>query len=131
MPDWLRQIGRARFILVGHSFGGAVVLDAAAQAADVIAVAALSSQTAGVGNVAELSPRHLMFVHGEADEVLPAGCSRELFARAGEPKELVLYPGCRHGLDQCRHQLDADLRRWILETVGIAPPAPVGRVPPS
>ena len=114
---WLRRLGRKRFILVGHSFGGAVVLDAAAQAPDVIAVAALSSQTAGVGDIAALSPRPLLFVHGEADEILPVSCSRQLFARADQPKQLRLYPGCRHGLDQCREQLDADLRGWILDAV--------------
>jgi pimeloyl-ACP methyl ester carboxylesterase len=87
--DWTASAS----FLVGHSFGGAVVLDAAAQAPDVIAVAALSSQTAGVGDIAALSPRPLLFVHGEADEILPVGCSRQLFARADQPKQLRLYPG--------------------------------------
>lgn len=110
---WLESQGRKRICLVGHSFGGAVVLNAAGSADAVIAVAALSSQTAGVGNIASLAPRPLLFVHGEDDEILPAECSRTLFARARQPKELVLYPACRHGLDDCRDELDADLARWI------------------
>lgn len=110
---WLEGQGRTRLLLVGHSFGGAVVLNAAGSSAAVIGVAALSSQTAGIGDVAGLSPRRLLFAHGEADEVLPAACSRRLYAMAAEPKKLILYPGCRHGLDQCRDQLDRDLTRWI------------------
>jgi fermentation-respiration switch protein FrsA (DUF1100 family) len=110
---WLEREGRTRVVLVGHSFGGAVVLNAAAESDLVVAVAALSSQSAGVGDLAPLSPRPLLFIHGGDDEVLPAAGSRQLYARAGEPKELILYPGCRHGLDQCREQLDVDLKRWI------------------
>jgi fermentation-respiration switch protein FrsA (DUF1100 family) len=110
---WLEREGRTRVVLVGHSFGGAVVLNAAAESDLVVAVAALSSQSAGVGDLAPLSPRPLLFIHGGDDEVLPAAGSRQLYARAEEPKELILYPGCRHGLDQCREQLDVDLKRWI------------------
>jgi fermentation-respiration switch protein FrsA (DUF1100 family) len=110
---WLEREGRTRVVLVGHSFGGAVVLNAAAESDLVVAVAALSSQSAGVGDLAPLSPRPLLFIHGGDDEVLPAAGSRQLYARAEEPKELILYPGCRHGLDQCREQLDVDLMRWI------------------
>jgi alpha-beta hydrolase superfamily lysophospholipase len=50
---------------------------------------------------------------GTADQVLPDGCSRALYARAGEPKRLILYPGCRHGLDECRERLDGDLMGWL------------------
>jgi hypothetical protein len=32
---------------------------------------------------------------------------------AMEPKELVLYQGCRHGLDDCREELDRDLTEWL------------------
>jgi hypothetical protein len=86
----------------------------------VIAVAALSSQTAGTDQVAKLSPKPLLLVHGEADEVLPASCSQDIYARAGDPKELILYPGCLHGLDQCRDDLDRDLTRWLKEVLGLS-----------
>jgi len=52
-------------------------------------------------------------MHGTADQVLPDACSRDLYARAGEPKQLILYPGCRHGLDECRDELDRDLSDWL------------------
>jgi hypothetical protein len=116
---WLAGEGRSRVVVVGHSFGGAVAITAGATAVDnVVGVAALSSQTAGTEAADELAPRPLLLVHGEADEILPAACSRDIHRRAGEPKRLILYPGCRHGLDECRDALDRDLAAWILEVLG-------------
>lgn len=115
---WLLGEGRRRVVLVGHSFGGAVAINVAAAAQEVIGVAVLSSQTAGTGMVEEIAPRPLLVVHGLADEILPATCGRDIHRRAGEPKRLVLYPGCRHGLDACREALDHDLEAWIGEVVG-------------
>jgi pimeloyl-ACP methyl ester carboxylesterase len=110
---WLESLGHSRIVLVGHSFGGAVVVNAGAMSPAVVAVAALSSQTNGTEAVDQLGPRPKLFLHGESDEILPPTCSQDLHARAEEPKELILYPGCRHGLDQCREALDRDLLRWL------------------
>ncbi|HEV2132568.1 MAG TPA: alpha/beta hydrolase, partial [Longimicrobiaceae bacterium] len=115
-----RTRGRRRIVLVGHSFGGAVVITAGAPSEEVIAVAAMSSQLSGTELADQLSPRPLLLVHGTADEVLPDRCSREIYRPAKEPKRLLLYPECRHGLDQCRQELDRDLLAWIREVV--APP---------
>ena len=109
----LEGMGLYRIILVGHSFGGAVVISAGAASPSTLGVAALSSQSAGTGAVDKLSPRPLLLMHGQADEVLPAAASKDIYSRALEPKELLLYPGCKHGLDQCREQVDTDLLGWI------------------
>jgi fermentation-respiration switch protein FrsA (DUF1100 family) len=99
---WLEDSGGVRrAAVVGHSFGGAVVIDAGALSPIVKDVIALSSQTYGADLVGEVSPRTLLLVHGEADRVLPAQCSRQLYAAAQEPRELVIYPGAGHGLDEC------------------------------
>lgn len=111
--EYLRSLSKVRVVLVGHSFGGAVVIEAGARRGEVVAVAALSSQSAGAERVRALPPRPVLFAHGEADEVLPPRCSQDLFSRAGEPKEMILYPGCRHGLDECREALDRDLLGWV------------------
>ncbi len=111
--DYLKSRGHRAVVLVGHSFGGAVVLNATLASPDVIAVAALSPQTYGVGDVAQISPRPILFAHGEADEVLPFTCSLTLSQKAREPKTLKLYKDCRHGLDSCREQLDRDLETWL------------------
>jgi fermentation-respiration switch protein FrsA (DUF1100 family) len=114
---YLESLGKSQIALVGHSFGGVVVLKAGVISDAVIAVAALSSQTAGTQAVGKLSPKPVIFIHGEKDEILPPACSRDLHARAGEPKELILYPDCFHGLDQCREALDRDLSRWLRDVL--------------
>jgi fermentation-respiration switch protein FrsA (DUF1100 family) len=110
---YLESLGKSQIALVGHFFGGAVVINAGVISDAVIAVAALSSQTAGTQAVGKLSPKPVILIHGGKDEILPPACSRGLYARAGEPKELILYPDCFHGLDQCREALDRDLSRWL------------------
>lgn len=119
--DYLGARGRPRVALVGHSFGGAVVITAGAESPEVAAVAALSSQTYGTGAVGALSPRPLLLLHGRADEILPDLCSRDLFRRAGQPKEIKLYPRCRHGLDECRDRVDQDLLDWLHQVLGRGP----------
>lgn len=53
-------------------------------------------------------------LHGTADRVLPYHLSRNLYARAGEPKELVLYPGNGHGIEWYRSEMLEKLRGWCL-----------------
>jgi fermentation-respiration switch protein FrsA (DUF1100 family) len=113
--EWLRaEEGITRAALVGHSFGGAVVIMAGAVSETVSAVVPMSTQTFGAGAVDQVSPRPILFVHGTADDILPHTCSTTLHARAGEPKGIVLYEGARHGLDEVRDRLIADLRGWLL-----------------
>jgi fermentation-respiration switch protein FrsA (DUF1100 family) len=109
----LEGLGRKRIVLVGHSFGGRVVIEAALRAPSVVAVAALSSVDVEPGVVERLSPRSLLLLHGEADEVVPSSVSVGLFKRAGDPKSLLLYPECLHGLDSCGSAIDRDLASWI------------------
>lgn len=116
--EHLQSLGAERLVFVGHSFGGAVVINAGALDDAAIGVAALSSQSYGATGIRRLSPKALLLLHGEADEVLPPVCSVELFQAAGDPKELRLYPGCRHGLDQCRDEIDRDLSGWLRRVFG-------------
>ena len=118
---YLDSINRKRVVLAGHSFGGAVVINAGALSPNVIAVAALSSQSHATDAVEDLSPRPLLLMHGEADEVLPARCSRDIYSRAREPKKLLLYPGCKHGLDDCRREVDRDLTLWLHDVIKLPP----------
>ncbi len=112
---FLKERGSTRIGLIGHSFGGAVVITTAAQSQDVVAVVTLSTQTAGTSVVPYVAPRPLLLVHGTDDIRLPPISSEQVFARAGEPKELVLLRGARHSLRQAREELRALLVRWLTE----------------
>lgn len=46
--------------------------------------------------VARLSPRPVLFIHGERDSYLPVEQSRLLYALAPQPKFLWIAPGARH-----------------------------------
>ena len=111
----LTSRGCSRVALVGHSFGGAVVIAAAGFSPEVSAVVALSSQTHGAQGVARVSPRPMLIVHGTADTRLPPSCAERIYEWAAEPKELVLYDGAEHGLVECKDQLHDLLTRWLPE----------------
>lgn len=113
--SFLEGLGYESIGLVGHSFGGAVVISAAPLNSHVTAVVALSSQTYGAQNAGLVSPRPLLLVHGEADSRLPAQCSKNIYLWAKQPKELVLYPAAGHGLRECRSELDTLLKDWLTE----------------
>jgi alpha-beta hydrolase superfamily lysophospholipase len=110
----VQQLGYGGVALVGHSFGGAVVISAGALSEEVTTVVAMSSQTYGTTLAPQVSPRPLLLVHGTADEILSDVCSRDIYARANEPKELRLFNGCRHGLDECRDQVDQVVVEWLV-----------------
>ena len=111
--EFLVTEGTESVALVGHSFGGAVVITAAALSERVRAVVPMSTQTYGTDLAPALAPRPVLLVHGAADSVLPDICSRRVFAAAREPKELKLYPGAGHGLDEVREELLDLLVGWI------------------
>lgn len=46
----------------------------------------------------KISPRSLLLIHGEKDDLVPVEQAQELFRRAGEPKKLVIIPGAGHRL---------------------------------
>lgn len=110
---FLRNQGYGRITLVGHSFGGSVAINAGVSSPSVVAVAALSSQLTGADEIAELSPRPVLLMHGTSDEVRSDIGTRELYELAAEPKELVLYPGCGHDLIECREKIEQDLLEWL------------------
>lgn len=46
--------------------------------------------------VEKISPRHLLMVHGDADELIPLEHLHRLHQKAGEPKELHVIAGAGH-----------------------------------
>ncbi len=116
--EFLKGRGHSHVALVGHSFGGAVVITAAVLSDQVVAVVSLSPQTYGARGAPQVSPRPLLIVHGLEDTRLPPNCARQIHQWAREPKELVLYQGAEHGLRECKDELHELLRCWIPEKLG-------------
>jgi len=113
--SFLAGTGHTDIVLVGHSFGGAVVIKAAPFSENVKGVIALSSQTYGASEAFEVSPRPLLLVHGESDEVLSSESSKRIFDWAKEPKELKLYPGLGHGLREEPEEVQSFVSEWICD----------------
>jgi len=44
----------------------------------------------------KISPRPLLLVHGDADELIPLEHAHKLYQKAKEPKELKIVPGAKH-----------------------------------
>jgi dipeptidyl aminopeptidase/acylaminoacyl peptidase len=54
--------------------------------------------TTPINWIDRISPRPLLLVHGDADEVIPLEHAHRLYQKAKEPKELKLIPGGKHKL---------------------------------
>jgi len=117
---YLQQDHVQRVVLVGHSFGGAVVITAGAVHEHVAGVVALAPQTYGARLAGQLAPRSLLVVHEKADTRLPYTCGVQIYGWAREPKQLVLYEGAEHRLDECSAELDQLLTQWIPATLRAA-----------
>jgi fermentation-respiration switch protein FrsA (DUF1100 family) len=46
----------------------------------------------------KISPRPLLLIHGDKDDLVPVDHACKLYEKAGEPKELVIIPGAGHRL---------------------------------
>ena len=113
--DFLEARGLERVALVGHSFGGAVMIDAAARSPWVASVVGLAPQSHGTEAVAKLPPRSLLLIHGLADTVLSPSCSLSIYDRARGRKGLELLPGAGHVLDEDAERVFLRVRDWVLQ----------------
>lgn len=109
-------------VLVGHSFGCAVVAHAAASSnrhsSFVRAVVLLATQAHGVEALADLAPvTGSLIIHGTADTVLPPSCSEYAYQLAHEPKKLTLFSGASHSLDEVAADVRKEVREWILARI--------------
>ncbi len=114
--EFLRGEGAAALGLVGHSFGGAVVIQAAARTEGVRTVVTLATQSFGTGGVAGFRPGlSILLIHGADDRALPPICSSAVYASAHDPRVLWIVPGATHMLEEASEQVHDRVRRWLLE----------------
>lgn len=110
--SFMKGIGATDLALVGHSFGGAVVIKAGELHGMVRGVASLSPQLYGTRQVENLNVP-LLLVHGMADTILSHEASEDIYRRANEPKRIVLYAEAGHSLIQAKDQIDELLSDWL------------------
>jgi fermentation-respiration switch protein FrsA (DUF1100 family) len=63
--------------------------------------------------VALLGDKPLMLIHAKGDEQVPYQHSEELYARASEPKRLLLLEGGDHRSAQHDAELQGESLRWL------------------
>jgi len=70
--------------------------------------------------VERLAPRPLILIHARGDERIPYGFSEELYARAGEPRKLIVLAGGHHRSAQHDEELQGVALRWLERALGTA-----------
>jgi alpha/beta superfamily hydrolase len=123
--SFLKGIGATDLVLVGHSFGGAVVIKAGQLHDAIRGVASLSPQLYGTREVEQLH-KPLLLVHGMGDTILSYEASEDIYRRALEPKRIVLYAEAGHSLIQAREAIDLLLTDWLTARLAHVP-EPGGR----
>lgn len=111
--DWAMRSGARRFVCVGHSFGGAVAVQAGATLRGFCAgVVTLATQSAGCEVAGLLGDIPLLLVHGDRDEILSPNDSAIVRSLAGHG-ELLVLPGAGHQLNEAHLELRKLLLDWI------------------
>lgn len=127
--EFLGQRGIEAAVTVGFAFGGAAAIQAGAASPLTTGVVGLASQSVGTSGANRISPRPLLLVHGARDTVLPPECSKLIYERALEPKELVIMTGAGHCFDEVEPKLGDLLLQWIVRQLPVddSPPSPERR----
>ena len=111
--DLAMRNGGERFVLLGHSFGGAVAVQAAgtfpAVAAGVITYA---TQSAGCEEAARMGSVPLLLLHGERDSILGPENSMMVQSLAGHG-EVHTFPETDHLMAEAADEIEALTLDWV------------------
>jgi hypothetical protein len=111
--DVAHRSGAKRFVVMGHSFGGAVAVNAGVALRRVVrGVVTLATQSAGCETAAALGDVPLLLLHGDRDELLPVEASHAVRTLAGHG-EVVVLPGTGHLLLGMEEEIRRRLLEWI------------------
>ena len=117
--DLATRAGGRRFVTVGHSFGGAVAIQAGMVLGEYCrGIVTLSTQSAGcedAGNLRESVP--VLLLHGDRDEILPADSSFMVRMLIGHG-DVEILEGTGHLLTEVGDDLRARLEGWIPARLG-------------
>ena len=104
-----------RVYLVGQSMGGFGVWDFVTRWRELVAAAVPICGGGDVETMRKIADLPVWIFHGDADEVVPVGNSRRLFAelqRLGSPARYTEYPGVGHAAWTPAYA-DEELFRWL------------------
>jgi fermentation-respiration switch protein FrsA (DUF1100 family) len=65
-----------------------------------------------------MGAKPLLLIHASGDEQIPSEWSEELYARAAEPRKLILLPGGHHRSAQHDAELHGVALRWLERNLG-------------
>jgi pimeloyl-ACP methyl ester carboxylesterase len=109
--------GVSKMALIGHSFGAAVAIQAAAVTNEARAVIGIAAQSYGAAPVSLLDQScSTLLLHGENDRVLPQSCSEYIYNLAHEPKQLIIYEKAGHSLDEVAAEVYRTIFDWVMKS---------------
>jgi dipeptidyl aminopeptidase/acylaminoacyl peptidase len=113
---YLESEGVNSIALVGHSYGGMIVLYTASGEPAVRTVVTLATEGVEEEIVSRLGPRvSLLLLHGRGDVVVSYEISEYLYGKARQPKRLVIYENADHTLDHVAEEVYDEIRDWLQE----------------
>lgn len=115
---FLERFGIKDIGLIGHGFGGAVVLQAAAAATDIVrTVTTLATQVEGTDSVSLLQDVSVLLIHGTDDSILPIYSSEYVHDIVPGRKQLLLVDGADHNFDHAAWNIHNIVETWMIENL--------------
>jgi pimeloyl-ACP methyl ester carboxylesterase len=113
--DLALRNGAQRFAILGHSFGGAVAIQAASTfAAHTAGVITYATQSAGCEEASRIGATPLLLLHGENDSILGPENSMMVQAIAGTG-EVRTFPDTDHLMAEAADEIAEITGTWIRE----------------
>ena len=113
MADLAMKTGGRRFVILGHSFGGAVAVQVGAALGDhCVGVATMATQSAGCEAAEHLGTTPLLLIHGERDVILGPQNSHMVQMMAGHG-DISLIPSADHNFTGHHDELFEQLGKFI------------------
>ena len=111
--DLALRNGAQRFVILGHSFGGAVAVQAAGTfPAATAGVITYATQSAGCEEASQMGAVPLLLLHGERDSILGPENSMMVQALAGHG-DVRTFPDADHLLVEVADEIEALTLDWV------------------